>query len=208
MGQAVTNCCHQDNIVPVTAAPVANTEEKPASDPTPAPAPAPEPKSEPKAAETTNHEEHEMDKIALRQLTTEFVQDVIKGGIPCEVLSLESTERTAATYSLDRSLRTFYLTKGKEQAPPTPYKIVNIRDIWIGKEFVQFQKSVWASELSNADKEKVIAVQFQEQGGTRKGSEEEVILLMERDRTTAVRFVQAMTILRLYNSGTATDATK
>jgi len=149
-----------------------------------------------------------MDKIALRQLTTEFVQDVIKGGIPCEVLSLESTERTAATYSLDRSLRTFYLTKGKEQAPPTPYKIVNIRDIWIGKEFVQFQKSVWASELSNADKEKVIAVRFQEQGGTRKGSEEEVILLMERDRTTAVRFVQAMTILRLYNSGTATDATK
>jgi hypothetical protein len=202
MGQAIQNCCHQDNIVTTTAAPVA-TEEKPA-DPTPAPAPAPEAKSEAKP-EPSNQEEHEMDKIALRQLTTEFVQDVIKGGIPCEVLSLESTERTAATYSLDRSLRTFYLTKGKEQA--TPYKIVNIRDIWIGKEFVQFQKSVWASELSNADKEKVIAVQFQEQGGKRNGSDEEVILLMERDRTTAVRFVQAMTILRLYNSGTA-DANK
>ena len=86
-----------------------------------------------------------MDKIALRQLTTEFVQDVIKGGIPCEVLSLESTERTGGTYSLDRSLRTFYLTKGNEQA--TPYKIVNIRDIWIGKEFVQFQKSARSNKV-------------------------------------------------------------
>ena len=34
------------------------------------------------------------------------------------------------------------------------YKIVNIRDIWIGTEFVQFQKSVWGEELSSADKER------------------------------------------------------
>ena len=35
MGQAIQNCCHQDNIVPVTAVPEASTEEKPASDPMP-----------------------------------------------------------------------------------------------------------------------------------------------------------------------------
>ena len=87
-----------------------------------------------------------MDKVALRQLTTEFVQEVIKGGIPCEVLSLISTERTGGTYSLDRSLRTFYLTKGNAKQA-TPYKIVNVRDIWIGKEFVQFQKSARSNKV-------------------------------------------------------------
>lgn len=222
MGGAPDKCC-RDNIVPQATdnAPSGPADAKssdtaaagappPAAPAPPAPVPAAQPNGKQGAQPAQGAaDDQELDKIRLRTLTTEFVQDVIKGGIPVTVLGMDANTREQASYSLDRSLRTFYVKKESETTAK-PYKIVNIRDIWIGTEFAQFQKSHWNTDLIQAEKEKVVAIQFSDAGEKDAGGpdEEQVLLLMESNRSTAVRFVQAMTILRLYNSGTANDLTR
>jgi hypothetical protein len=220
MGAEVTKQCCRDNIVPQSVsdnAPVDPLAERGGDTAVNAPAvngaaPPPVPLDKPALAaapsepKPTSPEDHELDKARLRQLTTEFVQDVIKGGIQCEVLGMYQATREPASYSLDRSLRTFYV-KMQGEATARPYKIVQIMDIWIGTEFAMFQKSIWNQKLSPADKDKVVAVQFHPpKEGVHSPDDQDVLLLMESNRSTAVRFVQAMTILRLYNSGTTSPA--
>merc|ERR1719240_1023035 len=99
MGADLGKCCEKENVVIVEAPPL--IVEAPAETRA-APAPAAP------ASPTVTAEEHELDKVRLRQLTTEFVQDAIRGKIEVEVLS-NAGQRASGSYSLDRSLRMLYV---------------------------------------------------------------------------------------------------
>jgi len=123
-------------------------------------------------------------KESLKQATVEFVRDAV-GGIACASLS-SGVDADGVLFSLDKALHSFSLTQnGKDRT----YPLVDIREILIGKDSARFLANPVASTLREDELTCVVDIQLTS------GADEHLFLDNAPD---AYRFVQAMSVLRLY----------
>jgi hypothetical protein len=122
-------------------------------------------------------------KDSLKQATVNFVKDAV-GGIACA--SLAGPDAEGVLFSLDKTLQSFSLT---QSGAARTYPLVDIREILIGKDSARFLACPTAATLREDELRSVVDIQLTS------GIDEHLFLDSAND---AYRFVQAMSVLRLY----------
>ena len=142
-----------------------------------------DPTSTVQPGKTTSKELQPALKESLKQATVEFVKDAV-GGIACA--SLSDADNQGVLFSLDKTLQEFSLTRSGRSRT---YPLGNIREILIGKDAARFLENPTASTLREDELGCVVDIQLTS------GVDEHLFL---DNPTDAYRFVQAMSVLRLY----------
>mmetsp|Transcript_58893 Transcript_58893/g.157421 ORF Transcript_58893/g.157421 Transcript_58893/m.157421 type:complete len:218 (+) Transcript_58893:840-1493(+) len=143
-------------------------------------------------------EEQEKVKARLRRLTTEFVKEAVarddSAGRCAVVVVDESVQsRYDAVYALDKKLTEFILTPIDASQSQRVIPIPGFRDTWLATEYRSCEVPAWRTKFDPDDLERLVVVEFQ-------SNDLPPLFMLERTKEHAVRFVQAMTILTLYNS--------
>mmetsp|Transcript_4619 Transcript_4619/g.10166 ORF Transcript_4619/g.10166 Transcript_4619/m.10166 type:complete len:220 (-) Transcript_4619:98-757(-) len=144
-------------------------------------------------------EEQEKVKARLRRLTTEFVKEAVaRDGClgRCAVVVVDESAQSCynAIYALDKKLTEFILTPSDaSQRCQRVIPIPSFRDTWLATEYRSCDVPAWRTKFEPDDLERLVVVEFQ-------SPDFPPLFMLERTKEHAVRFVQAMTILTLYNS--------
>jgi hypothetical protein len=133
----------------------------------------------------------------LKQATVDFFKEAV-GGIACASLVAHADAQNVL-FSVDKGLKDFSLTRvprpgdaprsGDPGGRSRTYPLVNIREILVGKDSARFLESPTASTVREEELGCVVDIQLTS------GVDEHVLF---EQATDAHRFVQAMSVLRLY----------